>query len=97
VDLQGGRLLVYFPQQDLSDGAAAEATRGFFDVNNTPPWDCWIGFVADPEDNPHGDFLLAYVPPALTALVAHGIDVNPERCILWLEDAEVRVDGLPPA
>jgi hypothetical protein len=33
----GGRLLAYFPDADLSDGAAEVESRGFFDVYNTPP------------------------------------------------------------
>jgi hypothetical protein len=37
--LAGGRLLAYFPDDDLSDGAAEAETNGFFDVHNTPPWD----------------------------------------------------------
>jgi hypothetical protein len=34
--LHGGRLLVYFPDADLFDGAAEVASRGFFDVHNAP-------------------------------------------------------------
>src|SRR5690242_12115275 len=38
-DLAGGRILVYGPDEELSDGAAEAETHGFFDVNNCPPWD----------------------------------------------------------
>lgn len=34
-----GRLLLYWPDQSLADGAAEYASIGFFDVDNTPPWD----------------------------------------------------------
>ena len=36
-DLAGGRLLVYAPDEGLADGAAALASRGFFDEDNAPP------------------------------------------------------------
>jgi hypothetical protein len=42
VSLLGGRLMVYFPDAALADGAAEVQSRGFFDVHNTPPWDTWI-------------------------------------------------------
>jgi hypothetical protein len=41
-DLKGVRLLVYFPDADLADGEAEASIGGFFDVNNTPPWDTCV-------------------------------------------------------
>src|SRR5262249_31379997 len=38
-DLAGGRLLAYYPDTNLFDGAAEEESGGFFDVDNIPPWD----------------------------------------------------------
>jgi len=42
-DLRQGRLLCYFPDANLADGAAQVASEGFFDINNIPPWDTWVG------------------------------------------------------
>ena len=46
-----GRLLVYEPDSDCSDGAAPAASKWFFDENNTPPWDTWVCYVIDSEKN----------------------------------------------
>jgi hypothetical protein len=35
--LNVGRLLLYAPEDNLSDGAARYASNGFFDVDNVPP------------------------------------------------------------
>lgn len=47
VDPSRGRLLVYFPDADLSDGAAEVESGGFFDVCNVPPWDTWVAFFQE--------------------------------------------------
>ncbi|HEX6751622.1 MAG TPA: hypothetical protein VF092_30290 [Longimicrobium sp.] len=79
----GGRLLVYFPEAELSDGAAEVATGGFFDVFNCPPWDTWLAFISDANPDPsYSSYLIAYVPPVLLELCAAGIEVNPEQCIV---------------
>ena len=85
-----GRLIVYFPDADLTDGAAEIASEGFFDVYNAPPWGTWIGYFEDGGDDPsYTSYLLAWVPDVLVGAVAAGIDVNPEQCIAWLTDAQV--------
>ena len=71
-----GRLLVYFPHENLADGAADLASNGFYDVNNVPPWDLWVSF-SDGE-------LISWVPIGLVEAAHMGIDVNPEECIQWL-------------
>jgi hypothetical protein len=97
--LLGGRLLVYFPDADLADGAAEAESRGFFDVHNAPPWDTWIALADDRlrvADVSYQQYVLAWVPPDLVACAAAGIDVNPEECIAWLEKADVGArDELP--
>src|SRR4030095_14369286 len=40
--LCGGRLLAYFPNDNLFDGFAEVQSKGFFDVNNIPPPDTWV-------------------------------------------------------
>ena len=93
-DLEGGRLLTYFPDADLCDGAAELETDNFFDVFNCPPWDTWVGFFNDNlGDASYGRYLLAYVPEQLVPLVESGILVNPEECIMWLTNSDVKLKG----
>lgn len=81
--LKAGRLLLYSPEENLFDGAAKYDSKGFFDVDNAPPWDTWVAFS-------HGT-LLSWVPPQLTGLAQSGIDANPEGCIRWLQSNPVSV------
>ena len=94
--LEGGRLMVYFPGADLADGAAEQETKGFFDVNNAPPWDTWVGFFRDSSgsDTSYAQYLVAWIPQVFVSLAQSGIDVNPERCIEWLDDANVALRSL---
>jgi hypothetical protein len=77
-DLEGlDRLLVYWPSENLADGAAEYSSNGFFDCDNTPPWDTWFHFS--------NGRLFAWVPGVLIPLAQNGIDVNPENCIQWAD------------
>jgi hypothetical protein len=71
----GGRLLLFNPDLTLSDGCARSETKGFYDDENTPPWDLWLSY-----EEPH---LVCWVPPVLAALAGIGVEVNPEECITW--------------
>jgi len=87
-DLHGGRLLTYFPDAELEDGAAEAETGGFFDVNDTPPWDTWVGLFSDPEasrDSSFATYLVTWVPPGLIETAQRGIDVSMLDCIAWLD------------
>lgn len=42
INLCGGRLLAYFPNDNLFDGVAEVESDGFFDVDNIPPYDTWV-------------------------------------------------------
>jgi hypothetical protein len=89
-DLRDGRLLVYFPDEDLADGAAEAESAGFFDVFNTPPWDTWVAlYEANEHDRAFSTYLVSWVPPVLVDVATAGIKVNPEECIVWLDDADV--------
>ena len=91
-DLVGGKLMVYFPDADLCDGAAEIESEYFFDIFNCPPWDTWIGFFDEQLGNDsYGRYLLAYVPEQLVPLADAGINVNPEECILWLTATDVKL------
>jgi hypothetical protein len=70
-----GKLLLYVPVENLADGAARYASKGFFDDDNVPPWDTWADFSEGT--------LLSWVPPQLVVLAQNGIDANPECCIRW--------------
>jgi hypothetical protein len=74
-NLAQGRILLYAPDENLFDGAAQYSSKGFFDVNNVPPWDTWICYA--------DGYLVSWVPPVLEELAAAGIDVNPEQCVQW--------------
>jgi hypothetical protein len=84
--LASGRLLAYFPDEELACGAAEVASQGYFDVYNAPAHDTWIALL---NDRDRGHYLIAWVPPEITDLVADGIYVNPEQCIEWLENTKV--------
>jgi hypothetical protein len=93
-DLCGGRLLAYFPEENLADGVAEVESRGFFDVNNVPPHDTWVWLVRNVRSFAHqdgtkgemeADYLVAWVPPDFIGLASGGIEVNPEQCIQWLD------------
>jgi len=88
-NLTEGRILLHAPNDNLSDGAATYPSKGFFDVNNVPPWDTWVCYV--------DSYLVSWVPPVLEELVSAGIAVNPEECIRWAGPAFVNslfgVDG----
>jgi hypothetical protein len=75
--LAQGRLLRYWPEENLADGAAEYASVGFFDADNTPPWDTWVAFSRG--------MLVSWVPGELVELVDKGINANPEGCIAWFE------------
>jgi hypothetical protein len=76
-DEAAGRLLRYFPNENLADGAAQYSSNGFFDVDNIPPWDIWVHYS--------DSTLISWVPAKLFVLAQNGIDVNPERCIRWAD------------
>ncbi len=75
----------------MSDGLAQGATE-FFDVDNCPSWDYWVGFrgettsLANKTKPVH---LLAFVPEVLVPLVDIAVKCNAERCIVWERDVTV--------
>jgi hypothetical protein len=90
-DLAGGRLLGYDPDANLSDGFSEIKSNGFFDVDNMPPWDTWICYVAEREEQPwrHFDsYLISWVPPSHLALAGQGVWFNAEECIVWADELD---------
>ena len=86
-----GRLLAYAPDLSLADGAATEHSRGFFDVDNIPPWSTWVGMASiDDWDGPRYGVtptpaLISWVPGELVDLASLGVTANIERCLAWME------------
>ena len=74
-ELAEGKLLLFSPEETLTDGAACYSSKGFFDVDNVPPWDTWVAF--------RNQYVISWVPPQLIELANAGVDANPEQCILW--------------
>jgi hypothetical protein len=90
-----GRLLSFAPDETLSDGAAESVSQGFFNVENEPPWDLWLGWVVEKSDRPR-EYLVCWVPSNFVQAAADGIEVNPEVCIDWLPELEQAL-GLEPS
>jgi hypothetical protein len=82
----GGRLIAYSPDFNLACGMSEAETRGYFDVNNIPPWDTWVALLDVPNAKFFENSLIAWVPPAFVPLAQAGINVIPEICVMWLED-----------
>lgn len=70
-----GRLLLYVPSENVSDGASKYASNGFYDAYDCPPWDLWL-YYSDRT-------LSSWVPEILFPLAQAGIDANPVECIRW--------------
>lgn len=73
--LRPGRLLLYVPSENISDGASRFSSNGFFDVYDCPPWDLWLQYSERT--------LISWVPEVLLPLAQAGIDVNAVECIRW--------------
>ena len=72
-----GRILVYVPGENMSDGASRYASNGFFDMEDAPPWDTWLHYSERT--------LVSWVPGVLIPLVQDGIDANAFDCIRWAD------------
>lgn len=87
-----GRFMLHFPDENLTDGAAELASDGFFDVFNVPPVDTWVSwFVEEGRPLVERRYLLCYVPSWALLSARAGIEVNPEACIVWLDESDVAI------
>lgn len=77
-------IMVYEPDSTVFDGISESETDGFFDVNDCPPWDTWVGFLV------FGDkrYLLSWVPEEFKHFVNEGFEVNCVECFYWLADCK---------
>ena len=72
-----GRLLLYEPLETVTDGASDASSRGFFDIEDAPPWDTWFLYSEGS--------IFSWVPEALVQDAQAGIDANPVDCIHWCD------------
>jgi hypothetical protein len=86
-DLKGGRLLAYFPDETVWDGASEVASMEFFDVLDIPAWDTWVGLFTEKGR----DFIVSYIPESFIKFAQDGIDINCVSCIEWLEDTKTNL------
>ena len=70
-----GRILLYVPCENVSDGASRYASNGFYDPYDCPPWDLWLQYS--------DRTLISWVPEVLFPLAQAGIDANAVDCIKW--------------
>jgi hypothetical protein len=93
--LGNGRLALYFPRENLCDGAACVSSEGFFDCDNIPAWDTWVCCTTvvhrdipewrfSPDET--SEVLVSWIPPQLLGIARQGVAANPEQCIVWLPD-----------
>ena len=71
------RLLLYWPLETVEDGASEAGSMGFYDMQDSPPWDTWF-FYADRA-------IFCCVPEFAFSRAQDGIDGNPVACIEWAE------------
>ena len=72
-----GRILLYEPLENVSDGASASSSLGFFDMEDAPPWDTWFLHSSGS--------IFSWVPEDLTRNAQAGINANPVDCIHWCD------------
>ena len=55
-----------------------------------------VGYFEDPgsDESGYGSYVLAWAPEELEEVVNSGIEVNPEACIAWLDQANVGVRSI---
>lgn len=70
-----GRYLLFDPSATMYDGLAEELSSGFFDSDDAPPPEFWVG-IKD-------DLLVSFVPSDFIGSAAEGIDSCMSGCIEW--------------
>ncbi|MDH4130314.1 MAG: hypothetical protein OEW17_00065 [Gemmatimonadota bacterium] len=86
--LGGGELLIHLPRHVGSSGGAGEASGGYFDAHDLPPWDTWVSWLEEPQRA----YLVCWVPPEAMEVVAAGMAVAGES-LAWLASTANPVQG----
>ncbi len=76
-----GKILVFWPEETVHCGASEASSEGFFDLDDTPPWDTWFWYGPTAQVSPG---IYAWVPEDLVQIAERGIDANPVQCMQWL-------------
>jgi hypothetical protein len=77
VEQSKGKLLLWEPMETVTDGAAEASSRGFYDIEDAPPWDTWFLYSSGA--------IISWVPESSVQNAQAGIDANPVDCIRWIE------------
>jgi hypothetical protein len=92
-DLAGGHLLVHDPDGSDSSGGSWVNSKGFFDVEDAPPWDCWITVIQQEVERPPGweSCVVSWIPPTMLAIAEDGIWAAVMDCVKWADKADLPV------
>ena len=85
-DADEGKVLIYTPSENVSDGTSEYSSNGFFNENDAPPWDTWFHY-SDRQ-------LLSWIPAGFVPFAQKGIDVNMVQCIEWAKRPSLSRIGL---
>jgi hypothetical protein len=91
-----GRLLACSSfSQSVWSGESEISSKGFFNLEDLPPWDTWVCFVPQPPDPAASEkdtityFLISWVPSQFVENVQEGINANPYDCISWAANIDM--------
>jgi hypothetical protein len=88
-DLEGGRLLVFFPGNCLYEGAVALATWGFIGDYEEPPWDTWVYYGIDASPKNLGEYLISWIPPQFVEIVNDSFNVMTIEWLWWIDEVDL--------
>lgn len=92
---EGRVLLTTAIAESVVDGATSDASGGWFDLHDLPPWDTWFAYARlSNRAFTERHTLVAFVPRDWEVPVTRGIEVNPVSCIEWACDADLSALGL---
>ena len=86
-NVREGRILVCAGDtEDKSEGMCEHESDGFFDEYDLPPWDTWLCYVNEPDDEEPDTpryYLLSWVPAELMDLAHKGIEAHGLGSAWW--------------
>lgn len=102
--LGGGRVLLYDPERNQFNSGPLVESYGYFDWDNLPPWDTWLGYAAEtprsretraaspdaPRHTPMS-YLVSWVPPRMRLLAEAGAAADTDGCLIWADEAETEL------
>lgn len=73
-----GRILEFDPNATMYDGIAEDCTEGFFDSDDVPPPEFWIGM--------QNEKLLSFIPSELCERADVGVRNCISGCLVWISE-----------